>query len=319
MPGFVVNGQEIEVPGIAVRNFKDDPKIALRVGRTDGSNDGKRRTTTVSMVVIHTTKGIPGGKDKRPQVILPGVGPDTKAEDRTASYWSTDPTPSGAHIVIDHDCSVGCLADLMTVCAYHAGNSEVNNRSIGIEVYQGAKAEMYEEQLLTLVRVVDFITAHFGIQRQIPGLYKNRPVPRLDDGGGRDFYGVVGHRDVSDQRGEGDPGNPIMDLLEKKGYERFDLFKSDDLTVWKSRQKMIQDRLHKQMGIDGIPGPGTTAALKELGFMYGLWALPPKNKEVHDQAFSIIDAFFPAVLAATGDVKKALETIESWLKTKQGA
>src|ERR1043165_69108 len=98
MPGLIIGGKEVDVPGVAIRNFKDDPKLALRVGRSDGPNDGRTRTAPVTLVVLHTTKGIPGGTDKREQVILPGLGPDTKAEDRTATYWSTDPTQSGAHI-----------------------------------------------------------------------------------------------------------------------------------------------------------------------------------------------------------------------------
>lgn len=319
MPGLVIGGREVEVPGVSIRNYKDDPKIALRVGRTDGNNDGKRRTMPVTLIVIHTTKGIPGGKDKREQVILPGRGPDTRAEDRTAAYWSTDPTPSGAHIVVDHDCSVGCLADTRDVCAYHAGNSDVNQRSIGIEIYQGSNAEMYEEQLDTVRKIVDVLTAEFGIQRQIPRDYRNRPVPRLDDLGGRDFIGVVGHRDVSDQRGKGDPGDPIMTVLANNGYERFDLFTGEDRTVWRGRQIMLREKLSRQVLVDGIPGPGTRSALMELGYQHGLWALPPKADVGYGMAESIMDTFFPAVLAATGDVAKALAAIEQWLKSKQNA
>ena len=44
MPGLIIAGKEVEVPGFKVRNFKDEPKLALRVGRPDGGNDGKRRT-----------------------------------------------------------------------------------------------------------------------------------------------------------------------------------------------------------------------------------------------------------------------------------
>lgn len=319
MPGLVIGGREVQVPGVIVRNFKDDPKLALRVGRPDGNNDGKRRSAPISIIVIHTTKGIPGGKDKRQQLILPGFGKNTDAEDRTASYWSTDPTPSGAHLVFDHDGSVACLADLRDVCAYHAGNSEVNNRSIGIEIFQGSSAEMYEGQLDTVRKVVDVLTAEFGIQRQIPDYYRNRPVPRLDDGGGRDFNGVVGHRDVSDQRGKGDPGDAIMEVLEKSGYERFDLFNSQDIAVWKKRQQTIREKLGREIPIDGVPGPMTTSSLKEMGYQHGLWALPPKAPSGPLHVESLLDVFYPAILASAGSEEAALSAIESWIERKRGA
>src|SRR5215467_4682450 len=137
MPGLIIDGKEVQVPGVSIRNFKDEPKLALRVGKADGMNDGGARTLPVTLVVLHTTKGIPDATDRREQVIKPGLGPDTSAEDRTALYWATDPTPSGAHIVVDHNGTAACLADLKTICAYHAGQFEVNQRSIGIEIFQG--------------------------------------------------------------------------------------------------------------------------------------------------------------------------------------
>lgn len=315
MPGLIVGGKEILVPGVNIRNFKDEPSLALRVGRPDGNNDGKMRTAPVSLIVLHTTKGIPGGSDKREQVIKPGLGPDTKALDRTITYWSTDPTPSGAHMGVDHNGSVACFADLQTVCAYHAGQSEVNNRSIGIEIYQGSNAEIYEGQLDVVRKIVDALTQIFGIQRQIPLDYRNKPIPRLSELGGRDLFGVVGHRDVSDQRGKGDPGDAVMAVLANNGYERFDFFSNQDISVWKTRQADIKAKLGRDMYVDGIPGGQTATALKDLGYQYGLWALPPTSHTGSGFADSIISAFFPTLVAAFGgDPKQAAKSLEDWLK-----
>lgn len=267
----------MEVPGFKVRNFKDEPKLALRVGRPDGGNDGKRRTLKVSMVIIHTTKGIPGGSDKRPQILHPGMGPDTKAEDRTVNYWSTDPKPSGAHLVVDHDGSMACLADLATVTAYHAGNSLINDCSIGIEMFQGSDAGLYEGQLKATVALVNVLTAQFGIQRQIPDMYRRRPVPVLEKGG-KGVFGVFGHRDVSDNRGQGDPGDFIFDFLAKGGYERFNFDTREDKLEWKKRQAEINKKLNLHLDEDGVPGPGTRAALKLLGYGDGLWVNAPVTK-----------------------------------------
>ncbi len=314
MPGLIIDGKEVQVPGVSIRNFRDDQKLALRVGRPDGMNDGGVRTLPVTLVVIHTTKGIPGGTDKREQVIKPGLGPNTSAEYKTALYWSTDPTPSGAHIVVDHDGSAACLADLKTTCAYHAGQFEVNLRSIGIEMFQGSNAELYEGQLDAVRKIVDVITAIFGIQRQIPDRYRNNtPIPRLQKSGGKDLFGVVGHRDISDQRGKGDPGDAIMDVLASHGYERFDFFADQDKETWKTRQKQIG-----LSSIDGIPGPQTNAALKNKGYEYGLWALPPSTGSGHSPIESLLDAFFPSLVAATeGDAQKALAVLSNWLKQHQ--
>lgn len=275
MPGLVIGGSEVNIPGVRILNFRDDSRLALRVGRADGNNDGKIRVLPVSLIVIHSTKGIPDASDRREQVIRPGFGSGTQAGLRTATYWSTDPTPSGAHIVVDNDGTVVCLADLSKICAYHAGQAEVNDRSIGIETYQGNDAEFYSGQIDTVRKVVDVLTARFGIQRQIPDYYRNNtPIPRLQKLGGRDLYGVVGHRDISDHRGKGDPGDALMDILAKNGYERFNFFSGEDLEKWKARQKALPGLV-----ADGIPGPKTNAALKAKGYQDGLWVLPPPNND----------------------------------------
>lgn len=314
MSGLVINGREHLIPGLSIRNFLDDPELALRVGRPDGDNDGKKRTKPVSLVVLHTTKGIPGGSDKREQVIEPGFGPNTNAEDRTARFWAEDPRSSGAHLVVDHDGSVGCLADLQLVAAYHAGQHEVNERSIGIEMYQGSRAELYVEQISVVVALCNFLTAHFGIQRQIPSSYAGRPVKRLEEDGGRNVVGVIGHRDVSDNRGKGDPGDFVFEMLTKNGYERFDLRSGGDLGVWKKRQELLRAKTGRQLAIDGIPGPATVAALREAGYRDGLWTLPPKEPTGAGLIESLLDGFLPVFLSATsGDKMKALDAVAAWL------
>ncbi len=313
MPGLIIGGNEVEVPGVTVRNYKDEPKLALRL--TSPGDGQVPRDYPVTLVVLHTTKGIPGGSNKTPQRLVPGLGPDTRAEDRTVNYWSTDPQHSGAHIVIDSDGSVGCLADLAKVCAYHAGDRSVNHRSIGIEIYQEADADLYADQLAVVVKVVDVLTAQFGIQRQIPHRYLGKPVPRLDLGA-KDFVGVIGHRDCSNQRGQGDPGDFVFDFLAGAGYERFDLFAGKDLEVWKERQKEISTKTGIPLTIDGVPGPSTRAALKQLGYKDGLWAQPPVAKD--SQVGTILDGFLPLWSLVAGSRESVLAAISDWLK-RQGA
>jgi hypothetical protein len=267
--GLIIDGKKVPVPGLEVANYEDDPRLKLEV-----PEDGRRRTERVQLVVLHTTKGIPGGKDRRPQLLLAGAGPDSNAEARVAKFWSTTDKQSGAHIVIDFDRSVGCLADLAQVCAFHA--KAMNQRGVGIEIYQGSKAELYMGQLEATADVVDVITAAFGIQRQIPDRYRGAPVTRLATGG-RDCWGVVGHRDGDDNRGLGDPGDAIFDVLAARGYERVNYATAEDRRIWRDRQSWLNQHHRAKLVVDGIPGPATVGVLKAVGYQHGLWACPPSS------------------------------------------
>jgi hypothetical protein len=269
MPGVVISGQQVAVPGLTVNNWHDDPRLRLRIGEKGKTNDGRaRRTKWIRSIILHTTKGIPGGRDTRPQKILPGVGPTGSRAEAVASYWSTSDLPSGAHLVCDFDGSWVCLADLATECAYHA--TTVNDVSIGIEIYQGSGAELYDGQLNSVVSMVDFLTTRFGIQRQTPNRYSG-PIDRLVQGGA-DCVGVFGHRDQTHRRGPGDPGDAIMQKLAAAGYEQFDFASREDIGTWSDRQRLVGRQIGSNLLIDGVPGPATVTTLKRLEYPAGLWA-----------------------------------------------
>lgn len=267
MPGLVIKGKQVEVAGLKITNFLDDPKLRLRPGQDCRA----RHTTWVRGIVVHTTKGIPGGSDKRPQILHPGVGPDTKAEERTAHWWSTSPLQSGAHLVVDADGSIGCLADLARETAFHAG--QVNEYTVGIEIFQGADAGLFAGQLEATVILIDALTRLFGIQRQFHAPYRNGPIRRLLQGGA-DVVGIYGHRDATNNRGFGDPGDFIFQFLEKAGYEKFDFFKGNDKIEWKGRQLWLNSK-GSVLDEDGVPGPATVNALKKAGYTQGLWVTRP--------------------------------------------
>jgi len=263
MTGLIIGGKSVEVPGLKIVNFLDDKR--LRRGPEDGKKDKGR---WVKQVIIHTTKGIPGGKIKTPQHVKVGSAALDK-DFNTAAYWRNDPKRSGAHLVIDADGSVGCIADLADEVMYHAGQSGINNSSIGIELYQLQDGGIYEATLLACIRLCNALSEIFGIQRQIHVPYSKKAIKRLNTGG-KDCVGFFGHRDVSNNRGFGDPGDIIMDMLGAAGYERYNFEKGEDLVVWKNRQTMIGATP------DGIPGPNTVRALEAGGFPHGLWVLGDK-------------------------------------------
>jgi len=264
MPGFVIDGKVEQPSSLRVLSWLDDPSLRLKIGE-----DGKARdsSTWIRGIVLHTTKGIPGGSDKRPQKILAGFGPSGKAG-AVARYWSRSDKQAGAHLVVDHDGLIVCCADLEKEVAYHAGPA--NSWSVGIEIYQGADAEMYEGQLSQVVRLCDFLTRRFWIQRQFHWPYRGKPVQRVAEEDS--FTGVCGHREVTNNRGLGDPGDAVFDFLRRAGYEGFDFDLNADLPVWTARQKNLCLPSAK---CDGIPGPTTYKALIAAGYPSGMYVPRP--------------------------------------------
>jgi hypothetical protein len=274
--GVVMNGKAIQVANLDVDNFLDNPRLAL--APDDVRARSEREREWIHLIVMHTTGGIPGGKDLRPQAIRQGFGPSSNAGERIVGNWSHDSTRhGGAHLIVDFDGKVYCCADLVTQAAYHA--EKANGCSAGIEVVQGREgAELYASQIEVAASLAIWLCENMPtpIQLQIPIPYAKRPVARfvksqLETVPLRDVVGIVGHRDLTSNRGEGDPGNAIMDALAARGCERMDFDRGEDIILWKMRQAVL--------GIarpDGIPGPGTVAAAKGMGHPTGLWVTPDR-------------------------------------------
>lgn len=260
----MVDGQLEQPPGLTCISWLDNPELRLKLG----SDAARRRPNTlVHGIVLHTTKGIPGGPDLRPQEIRAGRGPHVDAGLRCARFWSGSDKMAGAHLVVDFDGVVACCADLRTEAAFHAG--AVNQLTIGVEIYQGSSAELYSDQLDAVVVLVDWLTRRFQIQRQIPDRYRGDPLKRIVDSMGAGFWGVYGHRDCDASRGSGDPGSAIFRRLGAAGYEDFDIDAREDVDVWKGRQQRFG------LVADGMPGPKTAAALLVAGKPHGLWVPRP--------------------------------------------
>jgi hypothetical protein len=261
MSGVIIHGREVEFPGLTILNWRDARD--LRRAPEDGQ---RRRTSWVRSIICHTTRGIPGGGNDTPQTIRPGAGRNLGRMFAVAKFWRRDRRRrSGAHLVIDTDGSVGCLADLATEELFHAGSRGVNTCSIGIESYQFADGSIYERTLDACVALCDALCEYFGIQRQLHWPYRG-PIARLGRGGG-DCVGVFGHRDVTRRRGPGDPGDHLFEKLRAAGYEAFDFEASEDLRAWEKRQRMLG------VEADGIPGPQTRRALEQAGYPHGLCTL----------------------------------------------
>jgi hypothetical protein len=217
----------------------------------------RRPGVWVRSIILHTTKG------DEPQIVRPMGGSPGLAE-QTIRAWHSDRRHAGAHLVISGDGSVFCVADLQQTATYHA--ESINEYSIGIELAQSAALEIWQFQIETLKRLLLWLTARFGIQRQYhaPYLGEAHPVARLA-AGGRDCVGVFGHRDQTTERGPGDPGDAVFTAMADLGFEAFNFDTHEDLRAWMPRQQALG------VHADGEPGPLTVAALKQAGYIDGLW------------------------------------------------
>ena len=269
MPGLVIAGTEVPVPGRIVTNFNDDPR--LKAAREDGR---KRPRTAVTMIVPHTTKGI------WPMRICEDPSPDLGKELDVAKFWATSKRSSGTQLVIDTDGSIGCLADLKYWASYSIGIHLANMKSINIELYQLSDGTVYRDTINSAADVIDLLCTHqFLIQRQYCNVWRPGDRARRLELGGKDYTGVAGHRDFTHRRGRGDAGDEIGDELARRGFEGFDPYTRQDLVVWADRQKDLNEwarsagREDLTVVEDGVAGLKTRRLLKARGFAFGQWTL----------------------------------------------
>lgn len=256
-------------------SYLEDPRFKL------GKNSFRlRRTNWVRGICLHTRMGIW-------PITLKDESPNRRWDEMVAERWENSGRMAGAHLAVDSDGSFVCMSDLATTATYHAG--QVNEYSIGIEMYQDTEGAVHKATLMSTVALVDAITRIFGIQRQVcserqlslrfaspvRGRTKTANLAYHPGGReGRDFVGIYGHRNCTRNRGLGDPGDLIFQFLKLAGYEEFDADADEDRHVWQSRQAQLglpEDCL------DGIAGPMTCEALLDQGKPYGLWVPRPTD------------------------------------------
>lgn len=272
---LVINGFAHDVPGRTGENFRHTPRLAL----TQRNDWRPRRIDDVVIgVVFHTRLGLP-------VKVKPGAGPNRGWDLDLAARFSKDERAASCHVGVDADGSFACFADLARVATYHAGH--VNGITVGIELYQETDGTVYQETLEAGADVCDVVTRVFGIQRQMPTertickrfaniLPSDRHTYIPGANRGRDFIGVYGHRNVTRNRGAGDPDDQIFAVLASRGYESFNVDAGEDVAVWELRQR--------ELGIDpddvdGVPGQVTRAliTMKRHGGP-GIWVQRPGDE-----------------------------------------
>lgn len=273
---LVSSGFAFDVPGRIGDNFRHNPRLAL------SPDDWRPRRTgeVVLGIVLHTRLGLP-------VIVKPGAGPNRGWDLDLPARFAKDERKASCHVGIDADGSFGCFADLAKVATYHA--EHVNGTTVGIEMYQEPDGTVYESTLEACADVVDVVTRIFGVQRQFPAeraiskrfaniLPGNAYTYIAGANRGRDFSGVYGHRNVTRNRGPGDPGDDIWGVLAARGYERFHVDEGHDIEVWEQRQRDLGLDVRE---VDGVPGAMTRRliAMRRHGGP-GIWVERPGDE--HD-------------------------------------
>lgn len=253
---IVVDGRRIEIPGVPSICWDDDPTV--RMTKQSGAPRGR---IWVRNVVLHTTRGIP-------VKLIKGKGHESGGAKNNARYWARHNGFSGAHLVVDYNGLVVCTADLVREKTWHA--TSVNDVSVGIEIVQGKDGEVYEGQLEDVVTLCDTLADEsvLAIQRQFHAPYRRGRIVNRFATGAKDVVGFYGHRDQTNNKGPGDPGDFIFQFLERAGYEKFDYAAGEDLKAWKLRQAALGVEAAK---CDGVAGPATVKLLKSAGYLGGQW------------------------------------------------
>jgi len=260
MKGLVINGKVFPVDGVRVIGPSDPGGVALSPG------DGCPRRAWPHQWFLHKTIA------DDPEKLLAGTGPSAHAGGAadTAAYWAGDPQHSGAHLVVGHDGTVLQTADLATVAAYHAEQS--NMSSVGLETKELAGGGFYAACARAVVAVTVAGCRALGIQLVAQWPYRGRPLTRMKDGG-RDCYGIFGHRDNTERRGRWDPGDLLFSMLRDAGVALVDFEAGADRTYIAAIQRVLAADGFYSGAIDGLAGLGTRDALLAAGYRDGIYAL----------------------------------------------
>lgn len=205
---IILDGVLCAIAGVETKCYADDRSIPR-------ATDGKaRQRSDVAAVVLHTVTAHP----HQPPV-LPGSRPSEHAE-RLARYQANTARKVSWHFTVDTDGTVVQSADPATWTCWHAGG--VNPWTVGIELCQGPKGELYEVQLAAMVKLVDCLCHTFKIDRRYPvraatGRPHGSPIPRLT-GSAAPWRGVFGHRNQTSEKPHGDPGDAPFYALAAAGY-----------------------------------------------------------------------------------------------------
>lgn len=282
---LIFDGVGHAVPNRQGISFLDSPLLSITRGGSGTDWRPRPRGTWISGITFHTRLG-------KPVLVRSGDGPNLGWDEVLGGRFVADDRQASCHVAIDADGSFACLADIVDVVTYHAG--QVNEVTVGVEMFQASDGGVWESTLRAAVDIADVLTRVLGIQRQFPiehGLCRRFACPTQGvtkasklayaPGGarGRDFCGVFGHRNVTRNRGRGDPGDELFTMLAAAGYEGWNVDQGEDLDAWSKRQHQLTIN---EDDCDGIAGRLTRRMIAHSGRnACGVWVRRPGDEDFH--------------------------------------
>lgn len=212
--GLIVDGVRVEVPGVCVTTWLDDPRRAPPI------TDGRTAPARPRAFVWHTSKGILCRTPADDAI------PSTMAE-TLALYQSRTEREVSWHLTVDTDADVIQQADPARWMCWHAGGA--NGWSLGAEMVQrDGTGTLTVPQVRAAADVTDAVCAALAIPRRVlvgpdgaPWIHLVRDLQSVRAGGrGVVWSGVIGHVHLTTDRGPGDPGPLIFAELISRGYAR---------------------------------------------------------------------------------------------------
>jgi hypothetical protein len=202
---YVIAGQQFPTP-LDFVCWLDDPKIPK-------ATDGKpRKSDSAKAIVLHTVHGKVGE-------LKAGGKPSARAE-LYARYQAYTAREVSWHFTIDTDGTIIQSADPALWTCWHAG--AVNGWTVGIELVQDKDGTLYQDTLDACVTLCELLCGSLGITKQYPATIEGKPsrklVPRLTGTQGP-WSGVFGHRNQTNNRGAGDPGDQVFEALRAAGFQ----------------------------------------------------------------------------------------------------
>jgi len=209
------------------------------------------------MVCAHTTNGLVGP-------FTDGCAPESQSAYQFAAYQARTNRNVSWDFTVGTDGLIAWQNDPVSFYTWHA--TSINPRSIGFEMVQPQNNEIRECQIVAATRLTLFLCAALSIQVQTPvlaGRPDARVIPRIA-AGGADVVGIVGHRNVTEERGRGDPGDPFFDAVLAQKAAGFDYRSGEDLAFWRAKQA--------QLGLPttGVPLRPEAEALRLRGLPFGM-------------------------------------------------
>jgi hypothetical protein len=210
-----INGRAEEIPGLDTRSFLD-PGGPPHCARFYAA--GSRHVRHTSQVVVHTVHGKRGGAVAVDAAGAPLVCA-VETIDRYARYYAKKASrQASCQLWIGGTGLTLCTVDLASERAWHAG--AVNPYSIGIELEQRLDGTLYAATLDALAVLVPWLCDRFDVPRRVP-MRAGRPIVGVVKRYAA-WAGVIGHRNLTTNRGPGDPTDTPMLRLFALGFEGAD-------------------------------------------------------------------------------------------------